>query len=131
MLEATVRTTASTGAIWVIVVVAVVCLAFWLGTVLWMGEHPLWPQHRAPDMPGPVLGGVHLAEGGRSVSPNRVAPATFTEPVPGVPAQRGTAPASEPARFNVPGLPAQRGGTADKPEGSDAAPGTTGRRGEG
>ncbi|WP_300612585.1 hypothetical protein [Trebonia sp.] len=107
MIEA-VKTTASPTAIWVIVVVAVVCLAIWLGGILWLGEHPLWAHHMETDMPGPVLGGVHVAEGGRSVSPNREAPATFTEP----PAQ----------------VPSQRTGVADQPEHSGAGQGAAGRR---
>jgi hypothetical protein len=86
MVEA-VRTTASTAELWAIVVVPVACLAFWLGAIAVADIRPFW-RGRAPNMPGPVLGGMHSAEGGRSVAPSRDAPATFTEPLPGVPAQR-------------------------------------------
>jgi hypothetical protein len=74
MVEA-VRTTASPTAIWAIVVVAVVCLAFWLIAVAYADAHPYVRQQRLPDMPGPVLGGMDQAEGGRSVAPNRDSPA--------------------------------------------------------
>jgi hypothetical protein len=103
------HTTASPAAIWAIVAVAVGCLAFWLGAVVMADRHPYVRHPQVPDMPGPVLGGTHLAEGGRSVSPDRDAPAVFTDaevieltaPVmagperpggPPVPEQRGTEP---------------------------------------
>src|ERR1700756_4766796 len=99
MVEA-VRTTASPAAIWTIVVVAVGCLLFWLAAIWVADKNPFWRHWQAPEMQGPVLGGIHAAEGGRSVAPNREAPAVFTEPLPevpapGVPAQRAVAP--EPA----------------------------------
>jgi hypothetical protein len=62
-------------------VVAVLCLAAWLGAVAYAAAHPKVKHRRVPNMPGPVLGGMHLAEGGRSVAPNRDALAR-------VPAQR-------------------------------------------
>ncbi len=108
MIEA-VKTTASPAEIWAIVVVSVVCLAIWLGGILWVGEHPLWAHHMETDMPGPVLGGIHVAEGGRSVSPNREAPATFTEPQAEVPAQR-TGAADQPERSRTGQPPAGRRG---------------------
>lgn len=121
MLEAA-RTTASPAAIWTICVVAVGCLAFWLAAIWVADRNPIWRHWRAPEMPGPVLGGIHVAEGGRSVAPNREAPAVFTEPVPEVPAQRAAAPepaaapgAGETAAAGPP-LPAQRSGDADRPE---------------
>src|ERR1700728_2835021 len=106
MVEA-VRTTASPAAIWAIVVVAVVCLAFWLIAVSYADSHPYVRQRRLPNMPGPVLGGMHEAEGGRSVAPNRDAPAEREDlladlaaapPQPGhpVPAQRGPRAPAEP-----------------------------------
>jgi len=73
-----VKTTASAGEIWTIVVVAVGCLAFWLGVVAWADLHPFVRDRQVPDMEGPVLGGMHLGSGGRSVSPNREAPSVFT-----------------------------------------------------
>ena len=77
MIEA-VKTTASPAEIWAIVVVAVACLAFWLGAVAWADRHPLWRDRQVPEMPGPVLGGMHLGSGGRSVAPNREAPSVLT-----------------------------------------------------
>jgi uncharacterized membrane protein YgcG len=73
-----VKTTASTGAIWTIVIVAVVTLAFWLAMVAWADMHPFVRSRQVSDLPGPVLGGMHLGSGGRSVSPNREAPSVLT-----------------------------------------------------
>ena len=121
MVEA-VRTTASPAAIWVIVVVAVGCLVFWLAAIWVADKNPFWRHWQAPEMPGPVLGGIHAAEGGRSVAPHREAPAVFTEPLEGVPAQRAAAPepAAAPAAGEAPAagqaLPAQRSADADHPE---------------
>jgi hypothetical protein len=128
------NTTASTAAIWTICVVAVVCLAVWLGGLLYLDGHPFWRHWQPPDMQGPVLGGIHAAEGGRSVSPSRDAPATFDESLAGIPAQRGepapagaSAPAAQPAATDQ-SVPAQRSGAADHPEHSGATPGTAKRR---
>jgi hypothetical protein len=140
MVEA-VRTVASPAAIWAIVVVAVACLAFWLVAVSVADSHPRIRHRQIPDMPGPVLGGMHVAEGGRSVSPNRDAPAVFTEPLSGVPAQRSGEPepagasaaaeqsatAAGPAATAGRDIPARRSGEADRPEHS--ATGATGASG--
>lgn len=77
MVQAAVRTTASAEAIWVICAVAVVCLAFWLGMVMVVANRPIVRHRRVTGLPGPVLGGIHLAEGGRSVAPSRNAPAVL------------------------------------------------------
>jgi hypothetical protein len=77
MFEA-VKTTASPAEIWTIVVVAVSCLAFWLGAVAWADLHPLWRGRHWSEMQGPVLGGMHVGGGGRSVAPNREAPSVLT-----------------------------------------------------
>jgi hypothetical protein len=74
-----VQTTASPAAIWTICAVTVGCLAFWLGAITIADRHPYVRHPQIPDMTGPVLGGTHLAEGGRSVSPDRDAPASFTD----------------------------------------------------
>jgi hypothetical protein len=113
MVEA-VHTTASPAAIWAIVVVAVACLAFWLVAVGFADAHPRIRHRQISDMPGPVLGGMHVAEGGRSVSPNRDAPAVFTEPLSGVPAQRSGEP--EPAGASA---AAEQSATAAGPAGAD------------
>jgi hypothetical protein len=119
MVEA-VRTTASPAAIWAIVVVALVCLAFWLIAVSYADSHPYVRQRRLPNMPGPVLGGMHEAEGGRSVAPNRDAPAEREDlladlaaapPQPGHPGA-AAAEAGQPgvtAETDRPPVPAQRG----------------------
>jgi len=147
------QTTASPAAIWTIVIVMVACLVFWLGAVVLADRHPYVRHPQIPEMPGPVLGGVHLAEGGRSVSPDRDAPAVFTDaevteltsPVmadlerPGgapVPEQRGTeallAPGQEAGQKlpvatppAMPGMPAQRAAEGDQAKPSAAGPGTT------
>jgi hypothetical protein len=117
----------------------VACLAFWLGAVTLADRHPYVRNPRIPDMTGPVLGGTHLAEGGRSVSPDRDAPAFFTDAEvtelhspaaagpawpggPSVPEQRETeaAPASaqeagsQPPTAKPPAMPAQRTGEGDR-----------------
>src|SRR5215475_12040973 len=116
------NTTASPAAIWVICAVMVGCLAFWLGAVWHADRHPYVRHPQIPDMPGPVLGGTHLAEGGRSVSPDRDAPAVFTDaevteltsPVmagpewpggPPMPEQRGTEPLPASGQEARPQLP--------------------------
>jgi hypothetical protein len=118
-----VRTTASPTAIWVICAVAVVCLAFWLIMVMVYATKPSVRHRRMPRMTGPVLGGMHLAEGGRSVAPNRELPAVLpdlppaaptAEPGRGVPAQRGPQAPAEP-------IPAQR--TAQAGTTAQAGPG--------
>jgi len=146
------QTTASPAAIWTIVVVMVACLVFWLGAVVMADRHPYVRHPQIPEMPGPVLGGTHLAEGGRSVSPDRDAPAVFTDaevteltsPVvagqerpgrPQVPDQRGAEgpPASaQEARSQppaaeapaMPAMPAQQTGEGDRAKPSVAGPGT-------
>jgi hypothetical protein len=82
------------GATWAIIAVVVVCLASWLILVRFADDHPRYKMTRKPRMTGPVLGGMHLAEGGRSVAPNRDAPAEFTE-----------AEARAMSHFAEPGLP--------------------------
>ena len=94
MFEAA-RTTASPAAIWTICVVALSCLVFWLGAIALADRYPFWRNWQPQDMPGPVPGGIHMAEGGRGVTPGRDAPASLAEP---------------------PEVPARRAGTADRPE---------------
>ena len=111
MTEA-VRTTASPAAIWTICVVAVLCLAFWLFMINYADKHPYVRHRRLPDMPGPVLGGIHRAEGGRSVAPNRELPADLTIPEPQVPSQRAPLPSAEPTTAGAPAQPATAGASA-------------------
>jgi hypothetical protein len=129
----------------------VACLAFWLGAVTLADRHPYVRNPRIPDMPGPVLGGTHLAEGGRSVAPERDAPAFFTDdevtelasPVtagaarpggPLVPEQRETEPLPasasgqearpRPPTDKQPAMPPQRTGEGDQAKRSVAGPDT-------
>jgi hypothetical protein len=84
-----------------------------LSVITIASRHPAFKSPRVPSIQGPVLGGTHIAEGGRSVAPDRDAPAELTEtelqtievartgrpggPRPEVPAQRlPTAPARVP-----------------------------------
>ena len=90
-----VRTTASPAAIWTICVVALGCLAFWLGAIALADKYPFWRHWQAQDMPGPALGGIQMAEGARSVAPSRDAPTVLAEPLE---------------------VPEPRPGTADRPE---------------
>jgi hypothetical protein len=86
-MDLAVRTTASPAAIWVIVVVAVVLLAFWLFMVMVFASRPDPRLRPAANMPGRVIGGIGMAAGGHSVE----APA---EPIP---AQRSASDSPAPA----------------------------------
>jgi hypothetical protein len=133
---------ASATAIWVIVIVAVCSLAFLLTAVMLAARQPYFTNSRRPPLTGPVVGGVHLAAGGRSVAPNRDAPMVFTEeeaselrqaagqpdrasqpgatrpqvPVQPLPAARTPSEGlpAQPAQ-QAPALPGQRAADADKP----------------
>ena len=100
------QTTASPAAIWTIVVVMVACLAFWLGAVVMADRHPYVRHPQIPEMTGPVLGGTHLAEGGRSVSPDRDAPAVFTDAEV---TELTSSVMADPERPGGPPVPEQRG----------------------
>jgi hypothetical protein len=50
-----------------------------LGVITLASRHPSFRNPRVPSMQGPVLGGMHLSEGGRSVAPTGQAPAELTE----------------------------------------------------
>jgi hypothetical protein len=77
-MDLAVRTTASPAAIWTIVIVAVVLLAFWLVMVMVYANRPD-PRHRqAADMPGPVLGGIPA----RPQVPAQRAPQAPAKPAP-------------------------------------------------
>jgi hypothetical protein len=85
-MDLALKTTASPAAIWVIVVVAVVLLAFWLFMVMVFANRPDPRFRRVADMPGPMLGGIQTA-GGHSVEAS-------AEPIP---AQRSAADSPAPA----------------------------------
>jgi hypothetical protein len=65
--------TASTGATWAIVIVAVVSIATYLLLVRYAAEHPEQAYRRREQQRGLVQGGQHLG-GGRSVAPHRDLP---------------------------------------------------------
>jgi hypothetical protein len=62
--------TASTGATWAIVIVALVSLSAFLLLVRYAAEHPEHKYRRGEQMRGLVQGGQHVG-GGRSVTPHR------------------------------------------------------------
>jgi hypothetical protein len=86
MYLSAVHTLASAAGIWAIVIVAVVCLAFWLTMVVTMAQRGYARDERrqrhAPQLPHvgerdlPVVGGMHAGHGGRSLGPTRDEPAT-------------------------------------------------------
>jgi hypothetical protein len=66
-------------------VVIVVSLVAWLGAVFLAARTPYAKHRNLPRMQSAVLGGMHEAEGGRSVAPTRDAP---VDVIPRVPEQR-------------------------------------------
>jgi hypothetical protein len=84
MIETAVRTNISPTGLWVSCVVIVVSLGAWIGAVMLAARTPHAKHRNLPRMQSPVLGGVHEAEGGRSVAPHRDAPVV----VPQLPGQR-------------------------------------------
>jgi hypothetical protein len=70
-MDLALRTTASPAAIWVIVVVAVVLLAFWLFMVMVFATRPDPRLQPAAGRPGRVLGGIPMAAGGRAPGAGR------------------------------------------------------------
>jgi hypothetical protein len=86
-MDLALKTTASPAAIWVIVVVAIVLLAFWLFMVLVFATRPDPRLRPAASVSGPVPGGIQMAAGGHSV-------AASAEPIP---AQRSAADSPAPA----------------------------------
>jgi hypothetical protein len=113
------KTTASPVETWAIVIVAVVCLAFWLVMVVGIAPRPdIRQRHRrqpanVPVVAGrsvPVAGGMHVAAGGRSVAPSRDEPAME---MPGVPETHpaeapGEAQDTKETRDDLPTVPGQR-----------------------
>jgi hypothetical protein len=80
------QTNVSTAGIWAIIVVAVACLAFWLGALALAARNPGVGDKRTPGMNrrmsgmmGPVLGGTHVSDCHRSVAPSRSSEATFAD----------------------------------------------------
>jgi hypothetical protein len=69
----------SATATWIMCIVIVGSLIGMLGVITLASRHPSFRNPRVPSMQGPVLGGMHLSEGGRSVAPTGQAPAELTE----------------------------------------------------
>ena len=112
-MDLAVQTTASPGAIWTIVVVAVVLLAFWLFMVMVYAARPDPRFRQVPGMAGPALGGDARADLG-------AAPETQ------VPAQRGPqapAPVAGAVEAQAEPIPAQRTTPADAPQPANAEDG--------
>ena len=114
-----VKTTASPAETWAIVVVAVICLAFWLIMVVAIAPRPdARKRERQQALPVPVAGGMHVAAGGRSVAPSRDAPAMA---MPGTPTAQDTgatgagAQAVAQTRDDLPSVPGQREPAAPAP----------------
>jgi hypothetical protein len=123
---------ASTAATWAIIIVVVPLLAFWLIAVeVFAPRGQRRRITREQRMTGPVIGGMHIAEGGRSVAPNRDAPATLTDeearqlrqrwtPRPRVPSQVLPVQRSRPVTSTrqpseAPPFPGQRTASHDEP----------------
>ena len=141
MVEAA-RTTASTGAIWAIVIVAVVALVFWLVAIYLADRSQVRASGRARATTWPVYAGPwargSMADEEAGEIPEQAAP----EPAAPEPAEaRGRhvrdEPATEgetPTRVDIPAqpaagsgrhaMPAQRTGDADRAERSRAGQGT-------
>lgn len=137
-MDEAVQASVSPTAIWVIVVVAVSCLAFWLTMMALASRDPSGRHGRMPSPQGPVLGGTHVSFCRRSVAPSRVSEAVFTEaetnavlaarlepmtaPGPLVPDQRVTGPSPAPHVPEPPPVPtprtvpAPRTGDVDQPQ---------------
>ena len=146
MYLAAVRSLATSAGIWAIVVVAVVCLGFWLIMVVAVAprgysrdrfrrQPPSVPHVGGRDLP--VVGGMHVGAGGRSLAPSRDEPATaMPEPteaegaevtvddLASVPVQRSPQPSQRPTQqpagpspldLDGPVPPRQRESVTDQP----------------
>jgi hypothetical protein len=111
---------ATPAGIWAIVIVAVVCLAFWLTMVVTVAQRGYARDERrrrqAPQLPRvggrdlPVIGGMHAGAGGRSLAPSRDEPATaMPQPVaPSATTGLATPQGAETTRDDMPSVPAPR-----------------------
>jgi hypothetical protein len=127
------KTVATPAQTWAIVIVAVICLAFWLVMVVAIAPRPDSKKRQrqqqalqapfAGATPVPVSGGMHAAAGGRSVAPSRDAPAMeMPAPVevPGREVPDAEAEGTRETRDDLPAVPGQRGRAqpAGEPAGS-------------
>ena len=129
MYLAAVNQLASTAGIWAIVIVAVICLAFWLIMVVTMAERGYArDRRRKRQQPGvphiggrdlPVVGGMHVSAGGRSIAPSRDEPATAMPEPADVPRPRSSEPSQpagpSPLDLGGPVPPRQRESETDQP----------------
>jgi hypothetical protein len=106
--------------IWAIVIVAVICLTFWLVMVVavaprgysrdrYRRQPPPVPHLGGRDLP--VVGGMHVSAGGRSVAPSRDEAATAMPVRAEAPGTNGTGAGetgAEVTRDDLPSVPAQR-----------------------
>jgi len=127
-MDLAVRTTASPAAIWVICVVAVVCLAFWLIMVMVVAPRPDPRFRRMAAISGSAVSEVPMAPGGAGVLaagrpqvPVQREPQAAAEPTPAAGAA-GTA--AEEATEPIPEQRTKAGGTAPT---DTAGSGTAGR----
>ena len=114
------KTIASPAETWAIVIVAVICLAFWLIMVVGIAPRPDAKKRQQREAlqvplagvtPVPVSGGTHVAAGGRSVAPSRDAPAMEMPTVPdaqGTEAPGTDAHGTKETRDDLPTVPGQR-----------------------
>lgn len=109
--------TTSPALIVVICAVAVVCLAVWLTAIMVAARAPRAPRRDSAALPGSVLGGTHLAAGGRSVAPNRDTAAVSIPRQRRTDDQPGSVPeaAAEAGPARGPAVPTPRGSDADRP----------------
>jgi hypothetical protein len=118
MVLAEAQTTASTGAIWAIIIVATVALAFWLIAINLADRSQVRASGPAPAPAGAPAGGRVSGEQAEEM-PNTA----VHEPL-GVPAQGRPAPDESAPEGDIPtraDLPAQRRGDADRAARSHAA----------
>jgi hypothetical protein len=115
MVLAEAQTTASTGAVWVIIIVATVALAFWLVAINLADRSQVRASGPAPAPAGTPAGGSVSGEQAGEIPSTAVHEPLGTRE----PARDESAPAGEtPTRA---GLPAQRTGDADRAARSYAA----------
>jgi hypothetical protein len=83
MIEAAaVRDVISPVGLGILTVVIVASIGAWVGVVFLAARRPYAKNRSLPRLQSQVLGGMHEAEGGRSVAPTRDAPVTVTPRVP-------------------------------------------------
>jgi hypothetical protein len=96
MIEAAaIRDVISPVALGIMCVIFVAGIGTWVGVVFLASRRPYAKNRSLPRLQSQVLGGMHEAEGGRSVAPTRDAPVSVTPRVP-EPRQPGQAEPERP-----------------------------------